>query len=227
MTGQWREKLGPLKDKFRKNKCWICGTGPSLDDVDLSLLGDRRIFALNAAITLFSNHKHFKDVWWVFWDLRAYHESWNRTGRLMKIIRAFVHKRALEVTRSLRISGHYVEYEGNIFKPKRTVLETALRVVDYLGFEEVYMVGIDFAVRPMQPYATELMWKNCFFWDFKTQKECKSVVEMLEAMRAFKPELNNVKVFQTSPLFPDTELFPYIPYEDALKRTKSCCSVRP
>lgn len=213
MTMQIRDNLRMWANKYRSQRCVILGAGPSLDDVDLSLLQGEFILALNAAYSLVWD---FKLAWWVFYDMRALLELWPRITEEKRRVQAFVHKRGLEQMRSYRGPGHYVEFGSVAYNRKRTVLETALLIADTLGFEEVILVGVDFAVKPNQAYCKALSWKKPYFWTPSQDTRCPSCEEMLKVMREFMYDkrLNTIRqVFQTSPLFPDKELWQFVPFD--------------
>lgn len=217
--GQTRENLGPWKGKLKGKKLWIVGSGPSLDDVDVGLLAGRHIFALNGAIQLFVDRKRYPDAWWLFWDLRAFNQIWPHIEEDWGVIRAIVHKRAMENTRHLRCSGRFIAYVREAFPTQRTVIETALLIGDYMGYDEIYLAGVDFAAKIGQAYHKPLEWKPCHFWDRKGDPaRCGSFRTMLKAIQEVLKKLKT-PVFQTSPIFPDKKLMPYVDFEEAIRRT--------
>lgn len=222
MTGQVRENIGPLQDTCEGSVAWIVGTGTSLDDIDVGQLEGQFIIALNAAYELFLDRKKYPDAWWLFWDIRAYTELWNRIGPKVNRVQAFLHKRALESLRSLRCNGRYVEFSSTAFKSDRTVIETALLIVDFLGFDEAYMAGVDFAVKEHQPYAQSFSWKQCHFWDAsKRGTKSKSCRDMLTAFKKVHARLKKTKIFHTSPLFPEEGVIPYLSFDEAVERAEA------
>ena len=99
------------------------------------------------------------------------------------------------------------------------MIETALMIVDFLGFDEVYMAGVDFAIKEHQPYSKHFDWKVCHFWDSrKPGTDCKSCRDMLRAFKAVLARLKKSKIFHTSPIFLEKGVVPYLPFDEAIIR---------
>jgi hypothetical protein len=223
MTMQVSTKLVDLANKFTGQKCWLVGSGPSLDILNPSRLGRANIFALNAAITLFANVGRHKNAYWLFRDRRVIREvaprlkSWRRW-------RVITHLTAYHSLRDSagfkRINSMAYTFNKDAFIHKRTVVEDALQILVILGFSEVYLLGIDHRIINNKPYAEALKWKECFFYNPKKPPPSgKSIAlqSMVEAMKDIKPHLGKMKVFNTSPYYPEP-VFEHVGFEEALGR---------
>jgi len=222
VTVQMRRKLGPLQDSCKGKCVWILGSGPTLDDCDISRMSGDYIFALNSSYTFVWDHKMFNDAWWLLFDLRAYSELKERVKKI-PLVKALVCKKSLEQMRELRNGGQYVEFVKLRFEPERSIVETALLIADFLGFDEAYMVGVDgFVPRDGVPYCKAIdEWKKCHFMDKTLPDSWKgSSRDIVKALKAVKERLSRLEVFQTSTAFPEP-IFQQISFEEALKRSEA------
>ncbi len=219
MTAQMRERIGPLQDSCKGLTLWVVGAGTSLDDVPLEVLRDRYVFALNSAITYFTEVDKFPDAWWIWFDTRCYREIWPQIKE-WKRVQAILHKQAMEQMRSLLGSGRYVEYDKETFRGKRSVVETALKLGDFLGFKDAMLVGVDGLVAndKGRPYALRINnWKKCYFQDPGNPRGARrSIRDFHAAMDNLMP-LPRMKVYQTSPLYKG-EQFERLTFDEAVLR---------
>ena len=220
MTMQVHSDIGVLQanKKFKDKVCWLVGSGPSLDEVDLSKIKDQTIFAVNAAITLFSEAK-FRDAWWIFRDRRIVHQLGKRLDK-WGLWRVITHKSGFMTVKD--VCGHTGKrmvvylYNKDAIIHRRTIIEDALQILQLLGFKQVNLVGIDHAVVENRPYAKALSWKECFFYNPKTPPiSGKSIAlgSMMDAMEQIKPSLGKMKVINTSPYYPKP-IFEHVEFAD-------------
>jgi hypothetical protein len=209
-------------NEFKGQRCWILGSGPSLDAIDLKKIGNDHILALNAAVTLVADSRRHQNVWWVYRDVRIVNEVfpvlWKCPWRNWRVI---THKRAFAALRDTGVWRHRscraFIYPIEAIIHQKTVAEDAIQLAAILGFSEAYLVGIDCAAKDGKPYAKSLTWKECHFVDPKKPPvtepmACKSMAAGLEAL---KSKLNGtIKVFNTSPIAPP--IFPKIDFEEAV-----------
>lgn len=206
MTGQFREEIGGLRNTCGGETLWIVGAGPSLDDVDLGALKGEYIFALNSAGIFFGDRRKFPNAWWVWWDLRAYREIWPHMQK--DHVQAIVHKRGNEMMRSHKGSGRFIYYKGeSLFKPVRTVLETALLIGEFLGFDRANLVGVDGMVaRDGKPYCSMVNeWKRCHFMDTARRSSWQMSARAFgHAMHDLivSGRIKHMCIYQTSPIYP-------------------------
>lgn len=223
MTGQFRENLAPLQGSCNGLRAWIVGSGSSLDNVPIKRLGGEYIFALNGSIELFTNVRQYPDAWWVWWDIRSYRHVWPRLEKQWDRVQTIIHKRGMEVMRQHRGAGRYICYGSDeAFKPARTVLETAMVLVDFLGFDEAVMVGVDGfrARKDGRPYCSSLADKECHFMDVEQPKSFRrSAAQFDQAVDKVRTKLNHTRFIQTSPLYPDNGIFHRETLEEVFNRS--------
>jgi len=219
MTAQFREMIGPLQGSCRGLRCYIVGTGPTMDDVNLSKLRGQYIMALNGAVLKFTNLRSYPDAWWVWYDARAYRELWSRVKDQWRRIQCIIHKKGMEDMRSHLGAGRYVEYVKDNFRASRTVAETAILLCQFLGFSEVVLVGIDgMQARDGIPYASGFEWKHCRFMTAGQQESCqKSSAQMVQAFEDLKEKLADrgrvPRIIQTSVAYPVRDQFEFVPFD--------------
>lgn len=212
------------ENKHQCERCFIVGSGPSLDDFDLSKIGKEYVFCLNASITLFANSHRHPNAWWVVHDRRAILEiapkleDWHR----WKII---THNKPWTALKDIGIRGgvNALIYPQHKIIHTRTVAEDAIQIAEYMGFDEAYLVGIDCGVRDNRPYAKALSWKECHFYDPKDPPAngiSKSGISMAIAIENLKKELDpRFKVYNTSPIC--REIFPHADFNEVIARRPS------
>jgi hypothetical protein len=198
--------INQLEGKCAGRRCFILGSGSSLDGVCLDLIRSEFILALNWSIL---QVKDFPSAWWMWWDVRAYREVFPKLKGEVSVLRAILGKRGHEIMRSYRGASRYVSF-GLIkrFTPRRTVAETAISVADFLGFSEIVLVGVDGFVpsKGNEPYCCALRDKECHFMDRKDAESWK------RSARQFNKDMKRVmgsvrsRVVQTSPLH-DGDMF--------------------
>jgi len=155
-------KLKKLKDIHKGQRCFIIGTGPSLNQTNLSLIKDEIIFGVNtlyAGLTKFGItcdyyavsdgimwRKHIKDILGVdatlflgAWAGREYLQDLG-LFRKYKMNKPFVVRQLGWIQDSSCFSrdisrGHYVG--------TTVIIDMCLQVAYYMGFKEVYLLGCD------------------------------------------------------------------------------------
>lgn len=226
MTTQGREKIDYLKGGNDGMDCWIVGTGPSIDDIDLSRIprvDHTRIFALNGAILWFDMPGD--NAWWVFTDKRVLHEIGGEV-QTFKTLRCLCYKQTMEMMRSWRCSGRWVEYSREAFRQKRTCAETAILLARYLGFSRAFLVGVDgFATKEdARPYTRKLpvKRKRCYFMEEGVLSSNKnSMRDMTTALNALSTRIgSSMEVYQTSPIAPSLEFGKRIDFYDAVSKSE-------
>lgn len=220
MTGQFTENLGPLKDCCKGAGLWIVGSGPSIDQHDLSKLDGQYVFALNASI-LFTAALN-AEVWWIYWDNRVFYELRSRLFALkphVKMLRAIVNRRGEAQMREYRGQSRFIRYSDQSFKPDRSVLEVALKLAKHLGFDEVYTLGIDgFVDDEGRGYCNDLNWKQVRFINpAKPKLRSNSTRDFMKSLSALELGYD---VFRVSDLFPSDGPFVSAEFDECLKRSK-------
>lgn len=214
-------QLLKLKGAFEGDRCFIVGSGPSLDVFDLRKLQGEHVLALNSSITLFAKHK---PLWWIFRDTRVVYEVEERWPKLdaLRVVAgekaSTRFKNRIPVARMPRSTVLHA-YRPEEFVHQRTIVEDAIQIAEYAGFAEAYLVGIDHALsKDGEPYAKALAWKDCYFYDVKRPKAKSLGLEsMVRAMQDLKVHLKRIKVFNCSPFYP-REVFPRADFDEVTKR---------
>lgn len=148
------EKIQSYKNKFQGKRCFIIGTGPSLTVEDLELIKDEYCFGTNRIFELFS-----KTTWRPTFYVNQDHDLIKRhmkTISELEIEHKFVpieYKKAFDVNKMnffvLRHQEFYPKaapFSRNIEKYLAqgfTVTYGAIQLAVYMGFSEIYLLGID------------------------------------------------------------------------------------
>lgn len=150
-------RLRKFKNKHKGERCFILGNGPSLNEIDLSLLKDEVTFGVNG-IYLNEDKMGFAPTYYVVEDIfvaedrapeiNAYHKP------DAKFFGNYLHYCIEPDSKTLwlNIRANYKEYENFPFFSRNalrqvwvggTVSYISMQLAYYMGFEEVYLVGFD------------------------------------------------------------------------------------
>lgn len=211
---KWADRPQP---EFKGRRLFVVGSGPSMNDVDLSLLEGQHVWALNAAATLFTDTTRFPDATWMFRDRRAIPQiapklaGWKR-WRVVTTDKCY----AQIEHNGPRVSMTTYKYREPWVHHERTVAEDAIQIARKVGFVDVVLVGVDCAVPAGRPYAEALMWKPCSWYDpahpVEQSKACASMLGALKRL-AESGRLKGFKVYSTSR---SCDAFPYVELEHAV-----------
>lgn len=152
---RWGRSLRRLKGKFAEKRCFIIGNGPSLKAEDLEKLKDEYTFAFNRIYYMFD---------WVTWRPTFY------CTQDAKIVSSSAQKIQTEITTPYIFAPINLKWcEGVDLKSKyffcpkyageqapqfsedisnyvgvgNTVAYTAIQLASYMGFREIYLLGVD------------------------------------------------------------------------------------
>jgi hypothetical protein len=212
------QRLSRPLPEFEGKRVFIVGSGTSLDLVDLGLIRDQLIWALNAAITLFADAAAYPGAYWFLRDKRAVSEvgprlpasSWPRA----RVITTPKARDAVEAW-ARRPTRLYI-YDERKTVHERTVAEDALQVARLAGCSEAVLVGVDCHAPPGRPYAKALSWKPCAWYNVdQPVAQSLACASMLKALRALAASgrLGDFKVTSTSET---CEAFPFMEYARAV-----------
>lgn len=147
-----QKNLDEFNDKFKGETCFILGSGPSVNLVDLSLLANRLTIAVNSAIVALPSAKFFvSDDWavanWNFFDdlkksqtvALLYEDKLSKhadefDGRAV----IFRHRKGYHLSKPYR---HNI-YEQRVFEA-RTSVGTAVHIAYIMGCKEIVLIGVD------------------------------------------------------------------------------------
>lgn len=213
-----RPILGPSRD-FAGRRVFIVGSGPSLDDLDLSRLNQSIVFALNASVTLFD----LAEAGGLFWFVRDRRAVVECASRLLgpHTLRVIAGKRSweqvLDFARRQRLSG--LVYDERSVVHERTVAEDALQIARRLGAAEAVLVGVDCHAPAGRPYAAALGWKEPHWYRRddppKDGAESKACASMLKALRALAKS-GKLDGFRVRSCSETCDAFEYVSYAHAV-----------
>lgn len=154
-------ELQKLKDKFKGKRCFIIGNGPSLNKIDLSLLKDEYSFGVNS---IFLKEKEgFKPTFYTVEDSHVMHDNKKEINNFDTEYRFFPTKYKKYITNRNNTyffnmnTGFYLNTSPYKYIPRfsvdasdqlycgQSVTIINLQLAYYLGFTEIYMIGMDFS----------------------------------------------------------------------------------
>jgi len=157
-----------LKNRFQGKRCFVIGTGPSLEKQDIQLLKDEHVFVVNQ----FYKHESFSDlkkVYYCFADPAFFSEHYEfevRKKLFEELIQQnprplfFVPVRAMEFFKCCEFLNEnivfYFSAKGALADKKQftfdleheipgvqNVLQLCLIIAMYMGFSEIYILGAE------------------------------------------------------------------------------------
>jgi len=146
---KYRNRLKTFKDKHKGEKCFIIGNGPSLNETDLSRLEGIPTFGLNK-IYLILDKQRLDLTYHVAVNSLVIEQSWREFGRLnCPSFLSYLQARKFVVDKknfNYLYYGVPFTFREDITWPLHeghTVTYVAMQVAYYMGFREVYLVGVD------------------------------------------------------------------------------------
>lgn len=206
------KKNEELRDKHKGQRCFILGNGPSIKEQDLSLLADEVVFVVNG---FYKYEKYYdaKPDYYVIVDPACFQEGIGMqllSG--IECIREYEHIPALFVPYEVRnvvrndyqwerwANLYYIDVtmsfedgytkEWDITKPVmgvQCVVQTAALLATYMGFKEIYLLGIEQTdiIASIERYRNK--YSNPYAYE-QTEEELKNIgpqivnLEPLESM---------------------------------------------
>ncbi len=162
----WKEILKSLKlkDRHKGERCFVIGNGPSLTAGDLELLKGEVTFAANRIFKIF-DETDWRPTYYICIDYLMYGLDYKEVNQIDADIKFVPIERALaageifdEVTYYNRVVNCVSIENGEIVRSRdfkfsddveeivyggQTVLYDALQFAVYMGFSEIYLVGVD------------------------------------------------------------------------------------
>mgnify|MGYP003287963286 CR=1 FL=1 len=185
-------KLEKYKNIYLGKRCFVIGNGPSLRMDDLTKLKQ------NNEICFGSNgiyHAYDKTDWrpdyYVIVDFIRYKESYETIktfpGETM-FVRRFYNMEGMEYNRESNVFNSppqksYYEFSGDITKAiysGATVTYNMLQIAAYMGFSEIYLLGVDFSFDTLQSKGT-----NHFDTRYETTSKMKDIFHHDENLAAY------------------------------------------
>lgn len=156
------EALKKLKNKFKGKRCFIVGNGPSLNKCDLSLLKDEYTFAVNG-IFYKTEEMGFKPTFYMVEDGHVVDDNLDKINAFDPEYKFFpsLYKKKIKKTDNTYFFpadlGFYRGDHPSFEKPRfsedfsevgycgQSVTYLNMQLAYYLGFSEVYLIGMDFS----------------------------------------------------------------------------------
>lgn len=187
------KKLEKYKNMYLGKRCFVIGNGPSLKMNDLDRLKS------NNEVCFGSNgiyHAYDKTNWrpdyYVIVDFIRYKESYNTikffSGEKM-FVRKFYNMEGMEYNRDSNIFNSppqksYFEFSGDITKAiysGATVTYNMLQIAAYMGFSEIYLLGVDFSFDTLVSKGT-----NHFDARYESTSKMKDIFHHDENLAAYQ-----------------------------------------
>jgi len=157
-----RDKLKPLKDRFKGKRCFIVGNGPSLNKCDLSLLENEYTFAVNG-IFYKTEEMGFKPTFYMVEDGHVVDDNLEKINTYdpeFKFFPALYKEKIIKTDNTYFFAADLGFYRGDHYSfeiPRfsrdfslvsfcgQSVTYLNMQLAFYLGFTEVYLIGMDFS----------------------------------------------------------------------------------
>jgi glycosyltransferase involved in cell wall biosynthesis len=156
------ERLAELKDKFRGERCFIVGNGPSLNQTDLTLLNNEYSIAVNG-IFYKTRENGYRPTFYVVEDSSVMKENiddikaYEAPYKFFPTLYRGLHPPADNVRFFLMNRGFYEPTSPSFCVPRfsydaarrmycgQSVTHINLQLAYHLGFSKVYLIGMDFS----------------------------------------------------------------------------------
>jgi hypothetical protein len=150
-------EIEKLRDIHSNDRCFICGTGPSIQKTNLDLLRNEIIFGVNTAFLLNLNFEYYafsdENVWnKVYSNILKLDTTLFIGGKIadmyMSDNKKYLDSKAtviaLRQLRNLRESNNFeIDIPKGFFTCHNVVTSLCLQTIFHLGFKEVYLLGCD------------------------------------------------------------------------------------
>lgn len=154
-------KLTSLKDKFKGHRCFIIGNGPSLNKLDLRKLEGEYSFGVNG-IFYKTREMGFKPTFYVVEDSHVINDNLTEINKYDCEYKFFPveYKRKLKINENtylFNLNRSFYEKRSVSYKVPQfsfncderiyglgSVTMVNIQLAFYLGFKEVYLIGMDF-----------------------------------------------------------------------------------
>ena len=157
-----KKKIKTLKNKYKNKRCFIIGNGPSLNKIDLNLLKDEFTFGVNSIFYKY-DEIGFKPYFYTVEDEEVMKENKKRISTFICNYNFFPshYKKHLSNnpnTYFFNLNRSFYEKKSKFFEiPQfsndlsrraycgQSVTIINLQIAYYLGFSEIYLIGMDFS----------------------------------------------------------------------------------
>lgn len=156
------EVLKSFKDKYKGERCFVIGNGPSLNDHDLSLLDDEFTFGVNSLFYKYESDG-FLPTFYMVEDSHVINDNYEKIDAFHPKIHRFFpvnYKNLIKDRKNTSFfrmnRGFYEKRSPNYHIPRfskdfsergycgQSVTMMNLQLAYYMGFSKVYLIGMDF-----------------------------------------------------------------------------------
>jgi len=156
-----KKEILDFKDKYKGKRCFIIGNGPSLNKIDMALLKDEYTFGVNS-IFYMTERNGFRPTFYMVEDNHVIYDNLDEINDYDVSYKFFptIYKPVIKKSKNtffFRMNrGFYEEKSPNYTIPRfsincdkcmyagQSVTIMNLQLAFYMGFTEVYLVGMDF-----------------------------------------------------------------------------------
>lgn len=156
-----KEKIRKFKNKYSGKRCFLIGNGPSLNKVDFELLKNEYTFGVNS-IFYMTERNGFKPTFYMIEDNHVVYDNIDDINAYDVQYKFFpsIYKKVIKKDKNTFFfnmnRGFYEEYSPNYCIPRfstncedrmytgQSVTIMNLQLAFYMGFTEVYLIGMDF-----------------------------------------------------------------------------------
>lgn len=178
------DRLSPLRNRHAGERCFIMGSGPSLNKMDLSLLEGETVISCNASFLLFDRVR-WRPRYYTCVDARVLTDRGQEIGEMLSaepeitgLLPHVVHlhdgsgtvldtrklvgvrpntlffKEVFNSDRDLPYSMFSTDLNDHVVMPY-TVTITMLQIAAYMGFSEIYLIGCDTSYKVIETVVQE------------------------------------------------------------------------
>lgn len=209
------KKWDEYKNIHRGNRCFIIGTGPSLKIDDLNKLGGEYTFSVNSIINFYEK-TDWRPSYYCIVDPRVYEALEDQLVKYQEIISFYPTNRIKTNILSgpafpLDCSDMYKAKTDGVLRltkfgtnPKKafydgaTVVYATMQIAAYMGFKEIYLLGVDCNYGYTKNFHNRELEYNSDKYKYRDTKDTGKV--MIEAFKIAKKyaDENGIKIYNTS-----------------------------
>lgn len=212
--------LKSFENKYEGQKCFIIGNGPSLNIDDLNKLKNEITFAFNRIYYIFDK-TDWRPSYYLTEDTKIIQQSLDQINNLnldyiltpdiidfdynMKISNAIYFKQIME-----KFSDGLPQFSDNFYEKTYwggTVTYTAIQMAVYMGFKEIYLIGVDHNFSMYEDKDGNIIRDNTvkdYFCDnYNEDKEKLEIPNLDDSTKAYIAarkycDKNNIKIYNAT-----------------------------
>lgn len=219
-NGENGDILKSFKDKYKGQRCFIIGNGPSLNIDDLNKLKGEITFAFNRIYYIFDK-TDWRPSYYLTEDTKIIQQSLDEINNLnldyiltpdiidfdynMKISNAIYFKQIME-----KFNDDLPQFSDNFYEKTYwggTVTYTAIQMAVYMGFKEIYLIGVDHNFSMYEDKDGNIIRDNTvkdYFCDnYNEDKEKLEIPNLDDSTKAYIAarkycDKNNIKIYNAT-----------------------------